>query len=336
MEHSLTQFVEGLSGVHSAMVFGLIALCLGVVGKSADCLVDEAVHLAKRSGVSTVVIGATVVSLGTTMPEAAISVFAAMQGEPGLALGNAVGSVICDTGLILGLACLMGDIPLDRRTVNRQGWIQLGSGVMLVAVTWFFGRTVPRPAGFVFLGLLGLYMWKSVQWGKEADGGEATDASGDHTALVLGRIAFAVALLILGSRILIPAVEHVAKLFGVPEDVIAATLVAFGTSLPELVTSLTAVRKGEGGLAVGNVIGADILNILFVTGAACAVTPGGLAAPDSFFKLHFPAMIAILAIFRIGIFVSGDRLKKPFGLLLLGCYGAYLFLQMTMLNEVGG
>jgi cation:H+ antiporter len=111
----------------------------------------------------------------------------------------------------------------------------------------------------------------------------------------------------------------------VPEAIIAATLVAFGTSLPELVTAVTAAKKGHGELAVGNIIGADILNILFVSGLAAAVTPGGLAASVDFFKTLFPAMLFVLIIFRLGIFVSKDRLKKPFGLMLIGIYLALTF-----------
>jgi len=252
-----------------------------------------------------------------------------------MALGNAIGSVICDTGLILGLACMLGELPLDRKTVNRQGWIQLGAGILLVAVTLAFGRRLPRGAGFLFLGLLAVYIWLSVRWGKSAGSDDGGDVPQESAGLILLKLTGAIALLIIGSRILIPAVMHVALLFGVPEDVIAATLVAFGTSLPELITAVTAVRKGEGGLAVGNIIGADILNILFVSGAAAAVTAGGLQAPDTFFKLHFPAMITILVIFRLGIFFSGKQLKRPFGFLLLASYAAYLILQYTMLGKFG-
>lgn len=330
MEQALIGFIHSLSAIHPVLVFGLIAICLGLVGKSADILVDKAVLVAKRSGISTVVIGATVVSLGTTMPEAAISVFAALQGQPGLALGNAVGSVICDTGLILGLACLLGDLPISGKSVNRQGWLQLGAGLLLVCVTLTFGRQLPRAWGFIFLGLLALYIWLSIRWGRGSREVRVV-SSEKSSAFMYVKLLGAILVLIASSRVLIPAVEHVALMFGVPEDIIAATLVALGTSIPELVTAVTAVRKGQGGLAVGNVIGADILNILFVAGAAAAVTPGGLAAPETFFRLHFPAMIAILLIFRAGIYFSGKKLKRPFGYLLLGSYGAYLILQYTLL-----
>ena len=119
----------------------------------------------------------------------------------------------------------------------------------------------------------------------------------------------------------------------VPESIIAATLVAFGTSLPEFVTAVTAARRGHGELAVGNVIGADILNVLFVAGASAAVTGSGLEAPTHFFRLLFPLMLFILVVFRVGIFVSGDKLKRPFGIVLIG---AYLFVTILSYKITGG
>ena len=129
-------------------------------------------------------------------------------------------------------------------------------------------------------------------------------------------------MVVVSSKLLIPLVRETALRLAVPESIIGATLVAFGTSLPELVTAVTAVRKGHGALAVGNVIGADILNVLFVAGAAAAVTPGGLMAPAHFFRLLFPAMLLVLAVFRIGVLTSGTHLKRPFGIVLLAAYTA--------------
>ena len=126
--------------MNALLLAGVIVVSLMVLGKAADWLVDAAVSLSERSGVPKVVIGATVVSLGTTAPEAAVSVLAAIQGSPGLALGNAVGSIICDTGLILGVATLIAPLRLDRTIVNRQGWIQLGAGLALVIFSFPFSR----------------------------------------------------------------------------------------------------------------------------------------------------------------------------------------------------
>ncbi len=332
MEEALEHFIVGLPSV---LIFVVIAVTLGVLGKSADWLVDEAVVLSKRSGIPTTIIGATIVSLGTTAPEAAVSVFAAIEGEPALALGNAVGSIICDTGLILGLACIISPLRLDRRIVNRQGWIQLGAAVSLVllsfpwsspGVAFSQGGNLPQWAGFLFLGALGIYIWQSIRWageGKALAGEVEEHSSAASTTMVVLRLIGSIALVVVSARVLIPAVIEIATRMQVPESIIAATLVAFGTSLPELVTAVTAARRGHGELAVGNVVGADILNVFFVAGAAASVTPGGLLAGGHFFLVMFPSMLLILLVFRSGIFLSGEYMKRSFGYVLLAAYVAY-------------
>ena len=325
-----------------AMVVGLLA----VLGKSADKLVSESVVLSERSGLPKVVIGATIVSLGTTSPEAAVSVLAALQSKPDLALGNAVGSIICDTGLILGIACLIDPPKLPSGIVNRQGWLQFGSGVLLVALSWpkngdnpwQQGGNFPQWAGFLCVMLLAVYLWLSVRWARSSvteiediENAAAKEFSAP-IGLVVAKLLFAIALVLGSSHFLIPAIEVAATRMGVPAGIVAATLVAFGTSLPELVTAVTASLKGHGDLAVGNVVGADILNVLFVAGLSAAVTPGGLDAEPYFFQVQFPSMLVILALFRVGIYFSGDRLKRPIGTLLLVAYAVYLMLNFTLVS----
>lgn len=323
----------------------LIVISLAALGKGADWLVDEAVALSERSGIPKVIIGATIVSLGTTTPEAVVSVLAAIQGVPDLALGNAVGSIICDTGLILGLACLISPLPLDRDIVNRQGWIQFFSGFLLVAacVPWSGisgileeGGRLSQGMGFLFLCLLSGYLFFSVRWSRQRPGdaslervGKAVSSEHAPVPVVVLKLMGAIILVVGASHLLIPAVSEAATRIAVPEGIIAATLVAFGTSLPELVTAVTAARHGHGELAVGNVVGADILNVLFVAGASAAVTTGGLLAPGYFFSFYFPAMLTVLVVFRLGVKLSGDFLKRPFGLLLVGMY-----LLVTVLSYV--
>ena len=188
--------------------------------------------------------------------------------------------------------------------------------------------------GFVFLGLLAGYLFLSVKWAKQGGSShELEEFESDISApmpLVIGKLLVAVALVVASSHVLIPAIEVAAERLGVPQAIVAATLVAFGTSLPELVTAVTAARKGHGDLAIGNVIGADILNVLFVTGAAAAVTNAGLTAPPEFFKLQIPAMLIVLMVFRIGVFLSGDYLKRSFGIVLLVTYLVYLVLNFAL------
>ncbi len=343
LEHLVAQ-------LHWAPLFLLIAVMLYLLGKGADVLIDEAVTLSNSWGVPKVLIGATIVSLGTTAPEVAVSVVAALQGVADLALGNAVGSIICDTGLILGLAALIAPLPLDRTIVNRQGWIQLGVGVLLVVAclplgslpTLFTeGGRLPQGMGVVFLVLLAIYLWLSVAWTRagtvEAGTVEVEEEEAAHedanTLTTLLKLIVGVVVVVGASTILIPAVRAAALRLHIPPGVIAATLVAFGTSLPELVTAVTAARRGHGELAIGNVIGADILNALFVAGAAAAVTPGGLPASPLFFRFLFPAMLLILVVFRIGIFASGASLKRPFGIVLLVVYVAVTVLSYTQQGD---
>jgi len=340
MEAAIEHFMHDLAG---PLLFLLIAATLTVLAWGADRLVNEAVVLSLRWQLPKAVVGATVVSLGTTMPEAVVSVLAALGGSPGLALGNAVGSIICDTGLILGLGILIHPMRLDRRLVSRQGWLQLAAGVLLVLSSFPFsspgtalthGGRLPQWMGWVFIALLVLYLVKSIQWSRNEDAPAELPTA--HPAagagmLTLFRLATAIALVVGSSWILIPAVKQAAVRLNVPEGIIAATLVAFGTSLPELVTVVTASLRGHPELALGNVIGADILNVLFVAGLSAAVTTGGLAAPPHFFRLLFPAMLMVLVIFRVGIFLSGGVIRRPFGALLVGVYllvtgASYLFL----------
>ena len=334
-------WIAGLvSGLPIAVLFLIIAASLAVLVKGADLLVDEAVALSVTWGVPKMLIGATIVSIGTTLPETAVSVLAALQGAPGLALGNAVGSIIADTGLILGLAVLVGTVPVEQRLVNRQSWIQFGSAAVLVVacVPWLGlsgmladGGSLPQFAGIGFLVLLALYLWRSIVWSRTAPAGggevvletldeDAAEREGAHPAWAFIKLVLGIVLVVLASQVLIPTVEETAVRLSIPDAIIAATLVAFGTSLPELVTAITAVRKGHGELALGNVLGADVLNVLFVSGASAAVTRGGLDVPPEFYYLFFPSMLFVVAVLRIGIGRTTHKLSKGFGLILLLAY----------------
>jgi len=351
MEELLKEFLEPRSTI---ALLGVIAVSLIALGKFADMVVDYAVVLSERSGIPKVIIGATVVSLGTTAPEVAVSVLAAFKGNPGLAMGNAVGSIICDTGLILGVACLIRPLTIPWDIANRQGWVQLACGFLLVllSIPWAAPLSpytdgaegnFPQWAGILFLGLLAVYLWVSIKWSmvsgtkelpdQEHDSltdSEDTDVEHASAAVLIVKIILALAGVILSASILIPAVTIIARRLNIPESIIAATLVAFGTSLPELVTAVQAARKGHGDLAIGNIIGADILNALFVVGAAAAVTPAGLTVAQPFFKISFPAMLFVLVVFRIGIYVCRTQLTRKFGFVLLAAYFAYLGVSIAV------
>lgn len=336
------EYIEQLAeNADTWMLLLATVISIAILGTSADILVENAVKISIKTGLPKVIVGATIVSIGTTFPEAVVSVMAAIGGHPDFALGNAVGSIICDTGLILGIACLMSPLKLDMKLVNRQGWVQFGVAVLLVAMCLPFGRLndlfsqqafLHQWSGFVLVGLLGAYLVWSVRLAKLADPVVEDEESRQTISILPCLIVLSVAcgFVILSSIGLIESTKVLASRAGVSNAVIAATVVAFGTSLPELVTAVTAVRKGHGELAIGNIIGADILNVLFVAGLAAAVTPDGLFADKVFFSLQFPAMLFILFCFRIGIKTSTNGyLGRRTGFLLLGTYIIYIAITVA-------
>lgn len=330
----LSQLFQGFPVI---LLIGIIALCILVLSRGANWMIDGVVHLARRTGLPRIVIGATIVSLGTTMPEAVVSVMAAWMGNPGLALGNGVGSIIADTGLIFGLTCMLTAVPVNRFILNRTGWVQVGAATLLVLisvvalVTMKGGPVLQRWVGVFFLVLLGGYLFLTYRWARMgaqiALSGEVIDDSeiiglGICWLMLLGGLFLVVA----GARILVPGAAEIATRLGVPDDVIAATMVAFGTSLPELMTAITSVRKGHPEIMVGNVVGADVLNCLFVIGAAAAAR--SLQVPSNFFTFHFPAMILLLYPFRVFIHMNKDGpFRRWQGAWLLGVYLVYLIFQ---------
>lgn len=330
----MEKLIEGIViNLSLPVIFLIIAASLYTLSKGADILVNNAVSLSEQLGIPKMIIGATIVSLGTTLPETSVSVFAAIKGNADLALGNAVGSIICDTALILGIASLISPLPLKKEIVNRHGWIQLGSGVLLVLISIPYsniggilteGGHIGQIAGFALLVLLALYIYISIKWTRHENREEAATVAENPLASsripIFIKLAVGIVIVIMSSKILIPAVQEAAIRMSVPNSIIAATLVAFGTSLPELVTAITATLKGHGELAVGNIIGADILNVLFVMGSSLAVTKGGLSVPPVFFTLYFPAMIFVLLLFRVGTIISKTHLKRSFGIVLLASY----------------
>ena len=340
MEHSLLEWIGNeellnhlVAGFPTWGLLVAMAICIYVLSKGADYMIDGAASLALRTGMPRIVIGATIISLGTTMPEMFVSVLAAWTGNPGLALGNGVGSIICDTGLIFGLMCLLSRIPVKRYILNRTGWVQVGSATLLVAVAllaYYSSQGKPvlgRGVGLYFLILLAGYLYMAYRWARQSGVDEEEEC---EIRWGVGKSLLFTLLGLLGviasSRVLVPCAAEGASRIGVPQDIIAATLVAFGTSLPELMTAVTAVRKGHPQIMVGNVVGADVLNCLFVIGAAAFAKP--LEVPPNFFSFHFPAMLIILYSFRVFIFMNKDGwFKRWQGGWILGIYVVYLVLQ---------
>ncbi len=343
------------------ILLAIVAGSILFLVKAADLLVDGASGLAYRIGMPKIIVGATIVSLGTTSPECAVSVMAAWSGNSGLALGNAVGSVIADTALIFGLGCLFKRLTADRFVLSRQGWVQFSVAFLLALfcyATWLVAgenAQLPRAVGFVLLLLLVAYMAVSVRWARRHSRGEpfivpeslAGTAPGLPEPIsssrkaklpwLVARMALGLAVVIFASHMLILAVSELATRWGVPQVVIAATIVAIGTSMPELVIGMVSVFKGYDELLVGNVIGADILNILFVIGASAAARPLPLLDPQAsvpaiFLLLHLPVMLLVLGLFRLYIFKAAGRgqFSRWMGVPLLLIYVLYTVVQYAV------
>jgi len=343
VENLIHQIPNSLPG--NLLLAVVIGLSIYLLSKGADIVVEAAVEAARDLGVSQLVIGATIVSLGTTSPEAAVSVLAALRGNPGLALGNGVGSIICDQCLILGLAMTLTPLPIRRRLLFRQSLIVLGSALLLAGFAYGSpAQTITRGMGFVLVAGLFLYLYLSYRWTRESRAATGRMPMPPQESMgrmpvppeegrrplwmALGALVLGLAVLVVGSHLLIPAVSLAAGRLGVSDTVIAATIVAFGTSLPELMTAITAVRKRHPELVLGNVLGADALNVLFVIGVSASAAP--LKTEATFYQLQAPFMVGALVLFQVFLFSTRDHFRRWQGLVYLGCYLSFVILQYAL------
>lgn len=304
----------------------LFSFALGflIITKAAGWFIYGAVGLARRTGVPKVVVGATIVSLTTTAPEFSVSLLASLLGQPQTAVGNAVGSSICNIGLILALAALICPITAPRVPVSRQGLIMLACGLALTGLT-LHGELSRAGAALLLLGLVGYILYSIISARGHAPGLEETESIRDARSPFFRFLVGGVGVVV-GSVLLVKNAAILARAAGVPELVIALTLVAVGTSLPELVTALAASRAGHSDLALGNVLGANILNILWVLGAAGLAHP--LAIMPQTLKLDLPAMLLMMTLVLV-FGRSWGQLGRVTGVGFMATYAVYLFLIFT-------
>jgi cation:H+ antiporter len=348
---------EWFAGGNMFALIGVAMVAMVIVIVGADWLVEGAAGVAEKLGMPKVIIGATIVSLGTTAPETAVSVLAAFSGNSGLALGNGVGSIIADTGLIFGLGCVLVALPADKFVLSRQGWVQFGSALFLAGLCWILfamhgsDAFVTRPVGILLIVGLIAYLAISVRWAKQHPQGEphlidtvkpdgSHEVEHDHPPIAGKSLAFlfgmgfvGLVMVIVAGDGLVGSVSELAVQWGVPDAIIASTIVALGTSLPELVTGIQSIRKGHAALLVGNVIGADILNVLFVIGAAALAAPLAIAPLDTngetitaFVYVALPTMMIMLLYFRLCIFKAAKdgHFSKWMGYPLLMMYVGFI------------
>lgn len=303
----------------------LFGIGLLFIIKGGDYFVEAATWMAKTTGLPEVLIGATVVSLATTFPELMVSVLAASKNYPSMALGNAVGSTICNTALILGLYHLIRPSRLSTRIFNVKGLLMLSYMLILWLLT-FTGR-LGRLASALLLGMLVVYALLNVLIMAYKTGQvplRQRKMNRPDRKIVINQIltfAFGIALILAGARLLVANGVRIAEFWGVPKAVISLTLIAFGTSLPELVTSLTALMKGHGALSIGNILGSNILNVTMVIGFSALTRPLPVAA--QMIRLDLPAALLLNGLLVIPGMLN-KRITRLQSVLLLAGYFIYM------------
>lgn len=315
-------------------IIGLICLI-----KGGDWFVDGASALARKFKLPELLIGATVVSIGTTLPEVMVSTMSALSGHGEIAYGNAIGSVICNTALIAAITIAVKPGPADPKTLKVPVAFFYIAAAIYCFAAYVMGRFT-RPMGFIMLTVFVIYMIVNVRSMKNSPQPAPSDDEKEEeedmtmTKILILLVAGA-ALIAVGANLLVENGTLIAQALGVPESVIALTFVALGTSLPELVTAITSLIKGHGALSLGNVIGANVFNLVLVSGVSVTLAPFDVPQSavfmghNSSLVLEIPVMLLVMSILTIPTLIRG-KLTRSQGILLLAIYAVFCFIQFTM------
>lgn len=348
MEYLIGQWEFALG--HSILRWIILLISIGLITKGADWFTDSAVNIAEFTGIPRVIIGATIVSMATTMPEFTVSFIATIMGsaERDIAVGNAIGSVVCNIGLILASCLLIRPMMIQRAITFRQAIFMIGTGLFVTGLG-FFGKPsslypgsvglLSRMDGMILIiGLIG-YVYFSLNLAKRernrkvegiATAEPVVGTKHERLQIELSReflwFFIGAACVVFGSTGLVQSSSRIAEAFGVPKLIISITLVALGTSLPEYVTALMATIKGYQELSVGNIIGADILDIVWVLGGSSLI--GGLPIQYQTRVLDFPIMLTLMLLLVI-FGMTKDHWTRKEGGIILTVYVVYLVIMFT-------
>jgi len=309
------------------LIAGLILLVAG-----AEMLVRGAAKLAAQFGISPLIVGLTVVAFGTSAPETAVSVQASLGGSGDIAVGNVVGSNIANVLLILGLTALIAPLVVSRQLIRLDVPIMIGASLVTYALAWD-GALSRLDGALLFSAIIGYTVFLIISSRRASAAAAADDEFSrefglneppkPYASLINAGLVFAgLVLLIAGSHFLVEGAVSLAKALGLSELVIGLTVIAVGTSLPELATSIMAAIRGERDIAVGNIVGSNIFNLLAVLGLASLVSPAAISVATNALAFDFPVMIAV-ALACLPIFFTGYSISRWEGLLFLAYYVAY-------------
>lgn len=317
------------------MIKPIILFAIGLIFliKGGDWFVEGAVSVAKKFNIPELIIGATVVSLGTTLPELMVSVNSALGGHGEMSYGNAIGSVICNTSLIAALSIAIKPSELKRKNLVVPAVFFFVSAIFYAFNAYVYG-VFTRRCGIILLMILAAYIFtiislKEVNEDAEDEAGKETGLWGSIFLLVAGAVVIA-----LGADFLVDNGIIIAKALGVAESVIAITFVALGTSLPELATAITSLRKGHGLISLGNIIGANLLNIVLVSATSITLAPFGIPqtkkimGTDMSLAVELPVMFLVSLVLIVPAMISG-KTKRWQGITMLLIYGVFCVIQFA-------
>lgn len=308
----------------------LFLLGLLLIIKGGDWFLDGAVWIAGATGVPRFIIGATIVSLATTLPELTVSLTGTLRGEVDLAVGNAVGSVTANLGLILGISLVCIPSAVKRSQFQMKALLMVAGAALLMILCR--GGALETLPGLLLFAVFALYLWNNL---RDARAGMAEDR-GDRPRTVSRRqileklflFILGIAAIVIGSQLLIDYGSELALLMGVPASIIGVTMVAVGTSLPELVTTLTAIAKKESSMSVGNIIGANVIDLTMILPACSAVSGGALTIGAQTTALDMPACLLLCCMAVLPPLLT-ERFYRWQGVAMLGIYAGYVVLLVT-------
>ena len=321
----------------------LVPVLLFIVGlvcliKGGDWFVDGASALARKFHLPELLIGATVVSIGTTLPEVMVSTISAVEGHGEIAYGNAIGSVICNSALIAAITLAVRPGKADPKTIRMPVLFFFLAAAIYCVAAYLMGEFT-RPLGLIMLAVFAAYMVVNVRQMKKnpqpAAPEEAKPEEEMPTWKMLVFLIVGAALIAVGAKLLVDNGTKIAQALGVPESVIALTFVALGTSLPELVTAITSLVKGHSDLSLGNVIGANVFNLVLVSGLSVTIAPFKVPQSATFMGyntsllIEIPLMILVMLLLTLPALLKG-KLSRAQGILLLAIYAAFCVFQFTL------
>ena len=322
------------------MILSLLLFASGLflLIRGGDWFVDGATAIARRFHLPDIVVGATVVSVGTTLPEVMVSAAGSLAGSGAMAYGNAIGSIICNTALIAGLSVACRPGPVDVPALKPPAAFFFGAAGLYCLAVYGLGR-FPRWMGLLMLALFVVYMVRTIRSGMAASGpsSEKPDAEAACLRRELTMLVCGAAVIALGADLLVDHGRILARRLGVPETVVALLFVALGTSLPELATTLTSLKKGRASLGIGNVIGANVFNLVLVSGVAVSLAPFRVPAENRLLNtginlslvFDIPVMLLVMALLVFPA-LARKRLERWQGITLLGIYAVFCLGQFLL------